>query len=366
LFLTDEDTFSASALINRHLDLFSPEAQLFLGKLKEKHAEQEILEHLKRIGDLSVLVIGETIIDEYVFCQVMNKSNKDPILAARHKYVERYAGGALAIANHLAGFCNHVSLLSCLGTENPQEEFVRAHVMSQVDATFLRKSASPTIVKRRFLEEYNAVKLFEVYEINDQPIAGEDEEVLCRHLAGLLPTVDLVIVADYGHGLMSDRIIQILCQQAPFLAVNAQTNAGNRGFNLVSKYPRADFVSIDEPEARLEVRDQSADIPSIIEKLSEKMSSDRFMVTCGSQGTVFRDARHGYFDTPVFSVKLVDRVGAGDACLALTAPCAALDFPPELIGFIGNVAGAEACAVMGNKTPIEPASFYRHISSLLK
>ena len=70
--------------------------------------------------------------------------------------------------------------------------------------------------------------------------------------------------------------------------------------------------------------------------------------------------------TPAFAVRVVDRVGAGDAVLALTSPCVAMGVPPGLIGFIANVVGAEACAIMGNKSSVEPANLFRHISSLLK
>ena len=62
----------------------------------------------------------------------------------------------------------------------------------------------------------------------------------------------------------------------------------------------------------------------------------------------------------------MNRVGAGDAVLAITSPCAALDVPPEALGFIANVVGAEACAIMGNRSFIEPTSLFRHITSLMK
>ena len=74
------------------------------------------------------------------------------------------------------------------------------------------------------------------------------------------PQYDVVIVADYGHGLMTDRAVQLVCEKARFLAVNTQVNAGNKGFNTISKYPRADYVSIGEPEARLDARKASGDL----------------------------------------------------------------------------------------------------------
>jgi sugar/nucleoside kinase (ribokinase family) len=195
----------------------------------------------------------------------------------------------------------------------------------------------------------------------------EEDEAFCQKLEKLLPQYDVAIVADYGHGLMTDRAINLLCTKAKFLAVNAQTNAGNRGFNMISRYPRADFISIDEPEARLETRDPKADVRTLIKTIAAKTHCGRLLVTMGRKGTLCYDANmDAYFEIPAFAAKVVDRIGAGDAVLALAAPCATLNLPLDVVGFVGNVAGAEACGIMGNKSALDVASFLRHISSLLK
>lgn len=366
LVLTEEETFSASSLINRFVEVFSPEAKAFLEQFGHDHSSEEIIGRLQAIEKLKVLTVGESFIDEYQFCDVMGKSGKDPILAARHLHTEKYAGGTLAIANHLAGFCPNVGLLSVLGEIDSQEEFIRSRLNSKISASFLRKPDSPTIVKRRFLQDYLAVKLFEVYVMRNEQLTGEQEERFCQMLEEMLPQYDVVVVADYGHGLFTERIIKLLCEKAKFLAVNAQTNAGNRGFNFVSKYPRADYVSIDEPEARLETRSTQADLRELTEIIARKMSCNRFMVTRGKKGCLLYDRDSGFAEVPAFSVKLVDRTGAGDAVLALTAPLAAMGLPSDQVGFIGNVIGAEACAIMGNSTSIDRSSLFRHITSLLQ
>ena len=366
LLLTGKDLFSSSTLINRHTSILSPEAQEFLGTFRSTYSELEILDYLNSIKDLRILLIGESIIDEYNFCRAMNKANKDPILATKHLYTEKYAGGILSIANHLAGFCGNISALTFLGDHNSQEEFVRSKISSKVDLNHVTKPDSPTIVKRRFLEEYMSVKLFEIDEINDDPLMGADEDKFCDTISDLLPKFDIVIICDYGHGLMTDKSISLVCDKAKFLAVNTQTNSMNHGFNFVSKYPNADFAVIDEPEARLEMRSRKTDITKLAPLLADKMACNNFMITRGSNGTLCYSPDVGLLNTPVFSSRLVDRMGAGDACLALTAPCALLGAPLEALGFIGNVAGAAACSIMGNREPINPISILRHITSLMK
>ncbi len=366
LVLTDEETFSASTLINRFMDVFTPETKMFLEEFRAKHSPEEIVGYLQAIRNLKVLVVGETIVDEYLFCSVMGKSGKEPVLAALHNRTEQYAGGILAIANHVSNFCDNVGVLSALGEINSCEEFIRSKLSDNIKAHFVRMPATPTIIKRRFLEEHLSAKLFEVYVMRNEANPAEAETKFCEELERLAPQYDLVIVADYGHGLMTERAIEIVCSRSKFLAVNTQANAGNKGFNTISKYPRADYVSIGEPEARLDMRQAGGDLRALTEKLAVKAGTKNFIVTCGSRGCYIHDKKAGLCQVPAFAIRVVDRVGAGDAVLGITAPCVALGVPPAVLGFIANVVGAEACTIMGHRSSIEPSSLFRHITSLLK
>jgi len=89
------------------------------------------------------------------------------------------------------------------------------------------------------------------------PRAVEDE--LCGLLRKVGRGYDLVCVADYGHGLLGPRAVQALAGTPAWLALNVQTNSANLGFNVVTRYPRADYICIDEPELRLAMRERVAD-----------------------------------------------------------------------------------------------------------
>ena len=151
---------------------------------------------------MKVLVLGESIIDEYHACEAIGKSGKEPILATRYMSTERSAGGVLACANHLASFCGQVSLVTFLGQGGDQEEFIRSRLKENITPTFLSKSNSPTIVKARYVENYLSQKLFEVYHLNDDPLNPAEEAAFIAVLEQLLPEHDLVLVADYGHGML--------------------------------------------------------------------------------------------------------------------------------------------------------------------
>ena len=366
LVLTDEETFSASTLINRFMDVFTPATRVFLEQFRAKHTPEEIVDYLQTIRKLKVLVIGETIIDEYQFCSVMGKSGKEPVLAALHQHTEQYAGGVLAIANHVSNFCDEVGLLSAVGEINSREEFIQSNLNRNVAAHFVRVPEAPTILKRRFLEGFLSTKLFEVYEMRNASLPPETEQQFCARLEQLAPQYDVVIAADYGHGLLTERAVEMVCQKAKFLAVNTQANAGNRGFNTISKYPRADFISLGEPEVRLDARKMDMDLKELTKDLARRAATQNLVVTCGSSGCYVHSRDQGLVHVPAFSIRVVDRVGAGDAVLSIASPCAALNLPAEVLGFIANVVGAEACTIMGHRSFIEPASLFRHITSLMK
>jgi len=366
LVLTDEDIYSASYLINRYMDIFSPEAKNLLMNFRSKYTPEDIIGYLRSVRSVKVLVVGDTIVDEYQFCRTMGKATKDPILGVEHLYTEKYAGSVLAIANHLSNFCDNIGLLSILGEIDPQKDFILSKLNSNICAEFISRQNAPTIIKRRFLESYKAVKLFEVYIMPNENLTPEEETAACKKLEEMIPHYDVVIVADYGHGMMTPILIDLVCKKAVFLAVNVQANTSNRSLNLISKYPRADFISTNEYELRLEAHDMEKNVQDIIKDVTRKHSCKKLLMTMGEKGCLYFDSDFGFFETPAFSVKTVDLVGAGDAVFSLVAPCIARGVPADMIGFIANVIGAEACAIMGNKSSIKPTTLFRHITSLMK
>jgi sugar/nucleoside kinase (ribokinase family) len=186
-------------------------------------------------------------------------------------------------------------------------------------------------------------------------------------VAGKAKDYDLVIVTDFGHGLIAPSTIAALEENARFLAVNAQSNSANHGYNLITKYRRADYVCIDAPEARLAVSDKDGDIETVIrDKLAERIDCERIIVTHGKNGCVTYGRENGFQRIPAFTKTVVDTVGAGDAFLAVTSPLVAAGFPLEVVGFVGNAVGAIKVGIVGHRRSVEKAQIVKSITALLK
>lgn len=320
----------------------------------------EIRRGLDAIGSLRVGVVGEAIIDEYAYCDSIGKSGKEPMLVTRFLECETQAGGALAVANHVAEFCREVELVTALGEYDRQEDFVRASLDSRVRPMLLTKSKAPTIVKRRYLDAYSKAKLLGVYRMDTAPLGDADAAQLREALEALCRRVDLVIVADYGHGLLGAAEAEQLCARAPYLALNTQLNADNGGYNTLSKYSRADYACLHEGEIRLDARDAHGELSVLLRRARERTGAAGIMATRGSKGTWLHTAA-GDFLCPALATKVVERVGAGDALLALSSAAMRAGLSPAVVSVLANLAGAQAVAHVGNQGAIRKSALLAHL-----
>lgn len=150
------------------------------------------------------------------------------------------------------------------------------------------------------------------------------------------------------------------------IALNVQTNSANLGFNLVTKYPRADCVCIDEMELRFATHDKFSDLRTITKKMYQKSGCKHIIATRGPFGSLSYSEPEGFHETPAFSYRVVDAIGAGDAFFAFVAPCFAAGMPQDLVSFIGNAAGSLAVQIVCNKEPIRFEDMAKFITRLLK
>ncbi len=325
----------------------------------------EVHAGLEAIAKLDVAVVGETIIDEYAYCDAIGKSGKEPIIVNRFLSCDAQGGGVLAVANHLADFCRRVEIVSALGSVDRREEFVRQALRPGIVPGFVTKHGAPTIVKRRYIDAYSRAKMMGVYHMDTSPLGGDDEDAFIAALEGALSRCDVVIVADYGHGLITRRAVDMLCQRSRFLAVNTQLNAANTGYHVLSKYPRADFACLHEGELRMDARDLRAELSALVEATAVRMGARSVMATQGSSGTVLYTRGAGVFRCPALATTVLERIGAGDAVLALSSVATAAGLGPELVSVLGNLAGAQMVAVMGNSASIRKPRLVEGVRHLL-
>ena len=363
LYLTDEITFSSSRIINQITDSIPDETKKFLNNFKQNYNFEDIVKILESLKKIKVLVIGDSILDEYVYCSFLDKSGKHPLLVYKFIRSEFYLGGTLAVANHLAGFTNNLTLITCIGDD--ESDHINHNLNKKINKNILVQNNSKTLIKKRYIDDYIKSKVFEIYNTDGLEINKENEREILKYLEENVSKFDVIIVSDFGHGMITEDMKSYLSKCGKFLAVNSQLNAGNLGYNFITKYKRADFVCLNEKELRLPFQDKSGDIKVPINRLSDHLGLNKINITLGKSGGVYYQ-NGNYYYVPSFTKNPVDTTGAGDAILSLTSLLAYKEVDPLVLSFLGNSVGALTVKIIGNKKSIDPIELKKFISYFLK
>ena len=193
------------------------------------------------------------------------------------------------------------------------------------------------------------------------------EEILSifkEKLKNEIPNYDVVFLCDFGHGLIDEEAVQIIQRESKKLVLNCQTNSSNYGLNLITKYRKADYFSLDERELRLAFADYKKTEEELLTELSKKISGNGWL-TRGSKGALAIE--NGQFEKcPAFILDVLDTIGAGDAFFSLAGLTVAAGASVEVGTFVGNVAGALATNIVGNKESLKKVDTLKFITTLLK
>ena len=358
---------SSTEIINKSFSfILDSELAKFLDKKNKKKLLNESIKSLKNIKDKKVLIIGDAIIDQYDSVRPLNKPLKESILATRYLKTDIFLGGVFAAATNLSEFNNNISICTVVGNDKdirgPLNKF-KKKIKSQI----FFETEKVTTRKKRFIENAYNKKISEVYYMDDNLLGKKNKIKVISYLKKEIKKFDAVILIDYGHGFIDHDIYKVLKQKAKFLSINCQSNSANLGFNLITKYPKSDFICIDEPELRLAASDNISDIEKIVsKKIIKKINCKNITITRGRKGS-FSFLNSKKINIPaLISDKVIDTIGAGDVFLGITSLLYSSKSDQLVTNIIGNIAGALKVDILGHSKSISRSNFYAVLNHLLK
>ena len=365
IIYTNEVTFSSSRILN-DLELLLDQKQLREVKnIKKNYNFKKISEKIHNLKKLKVLVIGEFIIDKYTYCESLGKSGKDPIMMFKKNETVTLIGGSGAIANNISQFCKNVKIITYLGRSNNYEKFIKKNLDKNIKKNFLYMNV-PTIQKEKYIDRDSGNKIVGFYNFDDSLIDKNSQIKLKKFLNKSLSSYDLVVVADYGHGLINDEIANIISKKSKFLVVNSQINAANIFHHNLNMFRKTECTIINEGELRHEMRDKHTEIDILIKKLSKIINTKYIVVTRGSQGSKLFDVKKNeIINSAAYSTKVVDKIGTGDTLMAIFAILLKSTNDPELSLFISSIAASHNVQSIGNSIKISPNLILKTLQHLI-
>ena len=202
----DTKMHSSSKIINKISSMNDHQVNI-IKKIKKKYSFQFIKDQiLLNTKKIKILVIGEIIIDHLVFCSALGKSGKEAVLNLDKKHEKKIMGGVGAIANHLSPFVANLKILTYLGKNNSNIDFVKQTLKKNIRIDYILKTNSPTIVKTKIIDIFNNAKILGLYNFNDTEINKKQQNLFFNKIRKNLSKYDFIMVSDYGHGLITSQV----------------------------------------------------------------------------------------------------------------------------------------------------------------
>jgi cytidyltransferase-like protein len=347
MHFTSGDTFSSTKL--SHFLLAAPDAAqrdplLRNDRIRFKDISplgftlDQLKQFLARAAPLRVCVIGETIVDEWVDVTLTNLSTQSRCVACLETARVRQIGGVGIIALHLANFVTEVH---CFTNGLTAEMPPNIHVMNLTPGQ---------LVETRFVDRDTGYPVFKSKRLS---LTDVDPDLLPAFDA-----YDLVLIADFGHGLLDATAInrQIADVDQALIAAMAQVNSSNYGYNLPVKYVGADYYCMNRTEAELCLHQRNLALPELVARSAALLSADAVSVTDGAQGAMVRVGNETCA-LPSLSTTAIDTIGCGDAHFALSSVGVAIGLPASVVALVGSIGAAAMAQRRCNESPVTEHEF---------
>lgn len=315
--------------------------------------ETNLVRLFEKFGSLRALVVGDVMIDEYLWGQIHRISPEAPVPVVNFGRREHRLGGAANVALNLQALGAEALLCSVIGSGERADTFaalLRANGLPQ--ECIVRSSSRITTVKTRVIAD--AQHVLRIDEENDKPLHSALEDQFSQHILKITERqkIDAIILEDYDKGCLTPAVIQKITAMAyarniPVLADPKKRNfACYHGVTLF----KPNFKEFCEGLNANIDKGSYDDIFAAAQAFQADMNIRYALITLSERGALLSDGER-YVAVPARVRTIRDVSGAGDTVISVAALCLAAGASMEQTAGIANIAGGCVCEQVG-VTPI--------------
>ena len=303
----------------------------------------------KRLGQAQVLVIGDVILDRYLWGEVSRISPEAPVPVVRVRERSEALGGAGNVAANLAGLKCRVTVVGVRGDDEAGGQLDDMLDKKGVESHLIVDSSRPTITKARIMAQ--GQQMLRLDEEEPQLLRPTIQDQLLHLIEKALPHTQSAILSDYGKGLlqtpgMSQRIINLCKEHDVLVLVDPKGKDWER-------YGGANCITPNSAELELvtskTIGSDEKRLVSAAKSTRKKYNLDWLLVTRGPKGMCLVSAEDGPFFIPARAREVFDVSGAGDTVAATLGAgvAAGLSFPEA--AELANVAASVVVGKLGTQ-----------------
>lgn len=313
----------SQSFLNNNFTFTSDKKTSYLNACKKQKINRtDLLDCIENFKNSSLLVIGDTILDQYVACEPIGMSAEAPLVVMRELEDNTFLGGAGIVAAHVTALGAKCDYLSIVGDDH-NATIVRKELGNfSVNFDLLDDPSRPTTFKIRYLVEKQ--KMFRASRLKDHDLNEDIENKIIAKIEEKLPTVNGILICDFLYGVITEKVLEFIKRISKknniplYCDLQCSSQIGS-----ILKFSGAELICPTEREARLSIGAKDDGLEWVANTVLERTGAKNIIMKLGSDGFIAYDRQDSSFvnrqSFPALCDNPVDVTGAGDALLAALA-----------------------------------------------
>ncbi|HET9618047.1 MAG TPA: D-glycero-beta-D-manno-heptose-7-phosphate kinase [Pseudolabrys sp.] len=306
--------------------------------------------HLADLADQTVLVVGDVMLDEFVYGEVSRISPEAPTPVIACKRSEVMVGGAGNVARNLVSLGTRCIFVGVTGDDDAGRSLAAALAGNElIEARLVIDRARQTTRKVRFVSEHHSVHMLRADWESAGAIDAKAEDALIAHVLDALPRVSSVVLSDYAKGALTSRVVRAVIAAATKAGRPLVVDPKGRDYSI---YKGATLITPNRQEladATHRAATSDVEIAAAAGELRDALGARAVLVTRSEAGMTLV-GEGAPVHVPAYAVRVRDVSGAGDTVVAVLAAMLAMDADFESAMRAANAAAAVVVGKRGTAT----------------
>ena len=333
-------------------------------------AYQQFSELFSDFRRLKVLIVGDVMLDAYVWGSVHRISPEAPVPVVNVKKRENRLGGAANVALNIQSLGAEPLLCAVVGEDTYGDTFYQLleqhHITSE---GMVRSPSRPTTVKERIIG--GSQQMLRIDAEHNHVLDAEEQARLQQAMQPLIARADVIIFQDYDKGVLNESLIRWVQQEAHRLHIPTVVDPKRRNFlhyrDVTLFKPNLKELREGLQQETLALHREEYELESGIREASDRLRQllqhQITLITLSDKGVFVDDARQPMF-IPAHVRQISDVSGAGDTVISIAALCLALRLPCPLMAALANLGGGIVCEYTG-VVPIDASRLLQEATQYL-
>lgn len=313
---------------------------------------QEYSQLFDQFSQLKALIVGDVMIDAYLWGKVERISPEAPVPIVQVNKRANRLGGAANVALNIKALGAEPILCSVIGNDKQAETFLDLLSEENISAKGIVKS-DERVTTTKFRVIGNNAQMLRVDEEIDTSLSSSDQQNLLNRIADILSKnqIDVIIFQDYDKGVLSAEVIKQI-QQLNTKHIPIAVDPKKRNFFAFKNVDlfKPNLKELQEATHQSFHKSDSVRLKDTVEQLQLELNSKYLFTTLSELGVYISERQNNSFDAlhiPAHHRSIADVSGAGDTVISTAALCLALKTDPKTLAELSNLAGGLVCEEVG-------------------